>query len=95
MNLVTAATNPQEESQLYAFLERLSDQARLPSTSEFHIIPAPFKEALSSAPRADLNIFGLSMINGTLPLDFMREVSELAKTSCVFVIDSGKESALV
>ncbi len=95
MNLVTAATGPEEQEQLYAFLQRLSDQARLPSSAEFHVITAPFKEALLNAPRADLNIFGLSMLNGTLPLDFMREVSGLAKTSCVFVIDSGKESALV
>ena len=96
INLITAAKDETLEKQLHNFLERLSDQARLPSKTEFHVLPGLFKETLNIAPRADINIFGLSLLGGDeLPLEFIREVSESVKSSCVFVVDSGEESALV
>jgi amino acid transporter len=95
MNLVTATEDPADEDRLYEFLSRLSDQARLPSTTDLHILHGPFKEAVTKAPRADVNIFGLSLIDGHLPMDFIREMPNLVNTSVVFVIDSGQESALV
>ncbi|MCB9101181.1 MAG: Na-K-Cl cotransporter [Anaerolineales bacterium] len=95
INLVTVAENGSERAHLHDFLQRLSDQARLPSTTEFHILSGPFKSVLDTAPRADLNIFGLSINERGLPLTFIRDMPELVKTSCVFVIDSGHESALV
>jgi hypothetical protein len=95
INLITAADGGTSENQLRGFLERLSDQARLPSRTHFHILTGSFKEALQMAPRADVNIFGLSLMGGSLPLDFVRDVSDSVRSSCVFVIDSGQESALV
>lgn len=95
INLVTVASNGEDKFHLQEFLERLTDQARLPSTTELHVLPGPFRAALTKAPRADINIFGLSLVDEKLPLEFVRDMPELVKTSCVFVIDSGKESALV
>ncbi len=97
INLITVAPDPAGERLHYNFLERLSDQARLPSTTELRVLHGHFKDALSIAPHGDVNIFGLSATQASegLPLDFIREVSSLAKSSCVFVIDSGRESALV
>jgi hypothetical protein len=94
INLITATPDKTSEKRLYDFLERLSDQARLPSPTEFHVLLSSFREALTVAPRADINIFGLSL-GDELPLEFIREVSESVKSSCVFVVDSGQESALV
>jgi hypothetical protein len=96
INLITADPDEKHKRRLNLFLERLSDQARLPSTTEFHVLTGSFKEAITVAPRADINIFGLSLTDSNdLPLGFIREVSDLVKSSCVFVIDSGRESALV
>jgi len=95
LNLVTAAHGPEQEKRLYTFLERLSDQARLPAPTALYVLPGPFKEALAHAPRADVNIFGLSLAGGKLPMAFIREVPDLVNTSSVFVVDSGQESALV
>ena len=92
INLVTVAKDLKEKTHLQEFLERLSDQTRLPSLTEFHVEVGNFKEALVSAPRADINIFG---IGKELPFSFMREASELTKSSCLYVKDSGHESALV
>jgi len=93
INLVTVGDTEEDTGRLYHFLEQLSDQARLSSLTDFYVLPGSFKEALCKAPKADINIFGLSVEN-EVPLDFIREVSELVKSSCVFVIDSGYESAL-
>jgi amino acid transporter len=93
INLVTVTPDEADKERLHNFLEHLGDQARLPSLTEFHVLIGDFKEVLSTAPRADINIFGLS-VDENVPLDFIKEVSEAVKSSCVFVIDSGYESAL-
>ncbi|MDW7681944.1 MAG: amino acid permease, partial [bacterium] len=93
INLVTVADDKKDEHRLYKFLETLSDQARLPAMTDFYVLTGPFKNQIKSAPRADINIFGLAQ--NTIPFDFIREAPELTHSSCVFVKDSGKESALV
>lgn len=91
INLVTATTDEKETRRLYRFLERLSDQARLPSMTEFCVLVGEFKKTLKEAPRADINIFGLGeQVN----FDFMRSAPEWTKSSCLYVRDSGWESAL-
>jgi amino acid transporter len=93
INLVTATPDEADKERLYNFLEYLGDQARLSSLTDFYVLSGSFKEALRIAPRADVNIFGLSVDNA-VPFEFIRDVSETVKSSCVFVIDSGYESAL-
>ncbi len=92
INLITVAKDKNEERRLYYFLERLSDQARLPSLTDLYVLIGSFNQSLQSAPRGDVNIFG---IGEKVPFQFMREAVELTKSSCVYVRDSGKESVLV
>ncbi len=92
LNLITATNDASQQRKLYRFLEYLSDQARLPSLTEFHVLLGEFKEAVKNAPPADVNIFGLGDM---LPFDFMRQAPELTKSSCLFIRDSGFENALV
>lgn len=93
INLVTVAEKEHDEKRLQRFLELLSDQARLPSLTEFHILRGSFKDAIKKAPRGDINIFGLA--KDEIPFKFIRDVTEKTKSSCIFVRDSGTESALV
>ena len=60
--------------------------------TEFHVLVGEFKDALSQAPRADINIFG---VGDVLPFDLMRETTELTRSSCLYVKDSGNVSAEV
>ena len=92
INLVTVANDESEELKLREFLNRLGNQTRLPSLTEFHVLKGSFYEALQIAPRTDINIFGLSE---DLNFDMMRQSSEIGNASCLYVRDSGKESALV
>ena len=92
INLVTVASEKDDVRKLSHFLEKLNDQARLPSLTDFHVLQGPFEKTLESAPRVDLNIFGLSQ---SPDFKFMRRTSELTQSSCLFVCDSGTENALV
>ncbi len=92
INLITVTGDPEQESRLQDFLEGLNDQVRLPSTTEIFIRIGGFQEAISNAPRADINIFGLP---GELCPDHLRSITQTIKTSCLFVADSGQESAVV
>ncbi|KAA3609283.1 MAG: Na-K-Cl cotransporter [Calditrichaeota bacterium] len=93
INLVTASQEKGDEGRLAGFLEKLGDRARLPSMTEFHVLIGPFKDVVKEAPPADINIFGMG--HGAVSFDFIREISELTKSTCLFVRDSGEESALV
>ena len=92
INLVTVAEDQKSVKKMYNFLQNLSEQTRLPSLTEFNVITGDFRESISKAPRADINIFGLGE---QLPFEFMRESIELTKSTCLFVRDSGLESAMV
>jgi len=92
INVITATTDKKNEKRLNRFLENLSDQARLPAMTEFHVLIGSFQNALETAPKADINIFGMG---DKLYLDILRSFPESTKSSCLFVGDSGQENALV
>lgn len=84
---------PDEETKAKAneFLIRLVSLARLPKDTEISIPILPFMDAVAQAPRADLDIFGLSR---EPDMQFVQNLTKLVNGSCVFVRDSGDESAL-
>ena len=72
INLCMAVSGDTMKQEAEQFLNRLIDLARLPSSTQISIFDAPFWEALSDAPTADLSIFGLQ----TQPdLDFVDKMS--------------------
>ena len=91
-NLITVADNEKDVERLRKFLERLSDNARLPSATELFVLIGSFNDVIETAPHADMNIFGLA-VDG-IPFEFIRKAPQLTKSSCLFVRDSGLESAL-
>ncbi len=92
INLITSTEDRADEKRLYKFLNRLSDQARLPSMTYFYVMIGSFDANLASAPRADINIFGL---RDKTSFEFVRHAADETRSSCLFVKDSGFESALV
>ncbi len=91
INLITVADKKEDKVKMYNFLDELSKQTRLPSMTEFHVLTGSFKEVIAKAPKGDVSIFGLAE---QLQFNFMREVTEMTNSSCLFVHDSGKESAV-
>jgi len=84
---------PDEETKAKAneFLVRLISLARLPKDTEIAISISAFMDAVAQASRADLDIFGLSR---EPDMQFVQNLTKLVNGSCVFVRDSGDESAL-
>ncbi|WP_420629026.1 amino acid permease [Candidatus Leptofilum sp.] len=91
INLCMAVASEDELSVANEFLHELIDLARLPKNSGVTVVQAPFADALHQVPRADLAIFGLP---NPAQLTFCQEIVAAVDGSCLFVRDSGEESAL-
>lgn len=91
INLCMAVPDAETEQKATRFLTDLITLARLPSNTDVFVWQMPFEEALGQAPRADLSSFGLPR---EPDLAFSQRIVQLVDGSCIFVRDSGDESAL-
>ncbi len=92
INLCMAVESEAEREQAQAYLEELIVLTRLPSsTTAIELFVCPFASAVEKAPMADLNILGLAH---EPDLRFFQKLTADFNTSCIFVRDSGEESAL-
>lgn len=73
------------------FLEELFDLARFPSKMQRRVDIGNFNEILADEPVADLNLFGLPAPPSR---EAMLSLVDTSRASCIFVWDSGRESAL-
>ncbi|MFU8802431.1 MAG: amino acid permease [Bradymonadaceae bacterium] len=89
LRIIMAVEDEAEHARAREFLEELATLARIPH-AEIVIGPRPFLEFITEAPQADLNIFGMDEPSLTVT----RKMVELTGASCIFVRDSGDESAL-
>ena len=70
---------------------KIAELTRMPKETEISVLVGTFKEALSKAPPSDLNIFGFPKEIGWDTM--VEEIADLTSTSCLFIKDSGEESA--
>lgn len=91
LRLLTVCRDPKEVSNARAYLQQLVEDARLPPNAERWVRQGHFLERLGEAPRADLQVLGLAR---EVDPAFMGEVVRRTGSSCLFVRDSGRESAL-
>jgi solute carrier family 12 (sodium/potassium/chloride transporter), member 2 len=87
---VITVVEEKEVEKAQEYIENLLEVARLKGVSA-HVEIGTFKEALQTAPQADVDFFGLTEVPN---LDELRSYVELTKSACVFVADSGKENIL-
>ncbi|MDX1421244.1 MAG: amino acid permease, partial [Rubricoccaceae bacterium] len=90
LRVITVVEDEAEVENARDFMRRLVDLARLPET-EVVVGTGAFHAFLPRAPQADVNLFGLLT---TPDFDFARRMVEETHATCLFVRDSGKESAL-
>lgn len=91
LRLLTVARAADQAANARAYLRRLTDDARLPPGTEQWVRTGSFLDHLPEAPRADLQVLGLPR---EVDARFMQRVVQLTGSSCLFVRDSGRESAL-
>ena len=91
ITLFMAVDDEETSIKAIAFLQRLIRLARLPENTEIQVEVGPFDEVLAAAPAADLNLFGLAPEQD---VSLAHEIVDVVQASCLFVRDSGDESAL-
>lgn len=91
INLITVIEDPAERENGHKFLNSLIDLGRMPSDTNTIVQVGDFNDFLPHAPRTDLNIFGTQK---QVTLEFIRSIVQTSRASCIFVQDSGNESAL-
>ena len=73
------------------YLKELISRARLPARTQVNVVEGTFRGVLEHLPSGGINFFGLPH---EFDAAFLREVSEIVDALCLFVRDSGDESAL-
>jgi amino acid transporter len=91
LRLLTIVRDRGEMPNARAYLRRLTEDARLSPRTEHWIGAGTFLDRLTEAPRADLHVLGLPR---AVDPGFMAEVVRRTGSACLFVRDSGLESAL-
>ncbi|NBB84638.1 MAG: Na-K-Cl cotransporter [Bacteroidetes bacterium] len=90
LRVITTVTEEAEVPKAQAFLEQLLDLSRMPG-AEVVARQAEFNAYVGQAPHADLSIFGMPV---EPDLAFARRMVDETQSTCLFVRDSGRESAL-
>ncbi len=73
------------------FLRDLVDQCRLPATTTVHVTSGDFMDALRAVDSPDLTVLGIS---AALSSARLRTIQAATQSSCLWLLDSGSESAL-
>ena len=90
VRLLTVVGTLEEKAKTIPRFHKIAELIRMPRDTQVVILTGDFITAVSRAPAADLNIFGFSHDINWGAID---HVVELLNTSCLFVKDSGEESA--
>jgi amino acid transporter len=73
------------------FLRDLVDQARLPPKTTVHVMSGSFMDALKASSTGDLNLFGMPP---QITKERLAEIRTASGASCLWLLDSGRESVL-
>lgn len=91
LRLLGTVDDPESADFARSYLDSVANLARLPLTEEPRLFESDLETALADAPEADLTVIPLP---DDVDPERLRELVEMAGTSCVFVRDGGGENAL-
>ncbi len=89
VEVITVVPSQEDVAPALEFLEEVVDLARLPKV-ELKVLVGAFEECVEKADLADLAIMGLQR---RPDFAFVTRMVELSRSSCLMVLDSGRESA--
>lgn len=92
LRLIRVVDDPAKIKKARVGLQRIALRGRLPVDVEQLVLEGDFREIIAQAPEADLNMFGMS---SDFNVNMMHTLSQTCDTACLFIRDSGQESALV
>ena len=92
VRIVQAVSTEQEKGKAIDYMKKLKKLFRLTKDTEETVLVGNFLKALKSAPKADINVFGMP---NEIDMNKQREMAELIDTTVLFFRDSEQESAIV
>ncbi len=94
LNPLPEMSGDREKERAQAYMKRLQVLARLPERTNFYYVFGEHYKVLDkTVPKADLNMFSLR--GDRIDIQRIRERVDSLETSCLFLLDSGLENALV
>lgn len=92
INLISVVSDQETKAEAEYGLREIITLTRLPNSTAIHVgVDDNVIDYLKKAPQADLNILG---VREPLTNDWMKQVVDNTRTTCLFIRDSGLESAL-
>ena len=91
LKLLKIVENEEEILKAKIGLEAIARRGRLPLDCEKIVLRGTFPDGLKNGPTADINIFGIS---DEISVREMHTITLKVETTCLFIRDSGQESAL-
>jgi amino acid transporter len=92
LRIVAVVDDADDRGRAEHFLEEMCDLARIPKDAERRVMLGSLDDVVGSLTGSDLGIFGLQP---DPDFAFVRRMVQLSRSTCLFVVDSGRESALV
>lgn len=90
LNVITVIPDEEGREAAEAFVAEVCDLARIPDEANHVVMVGSFDECAEGSPPADLNVLGLQ---ADPDFEFMRKAINATGSACLFVADSGRESA--
>ncbi len=91
LNVISVVAREQDVAGTTAQLDELRDLCRIDTSAATRVMVGEFRACVRMAPQSDMDILGLK--RGP-DLQFLADMVEATRSSCMFVADSGLESVL-
>ncbi|MGB5768504.1 MAG: amino acid permease [Crocosphaera sp.] len=91
LNIISVIAQENERETAQNYLNSLRDFCRIPVTANTLIIVGEFPSCITQTPQGDMDFIGLQ---STPDFQFVHQMIEATGSSCLFMSDSGSESAL-
>ncbi|MGK7958069.1 MAG: amino acid permease [Crocosphaera sp.] len=91
LNIISVIATEADRKEAEYYINSLRDLCRIPVTANSLIITGEFPSCLKQTPQGDMDFMGLQSIPD---FNFVHQMIEMTGSSCLFMSDSGSESAL-
>ena len=92
IRMISVVRKHEEVAKRVKHLDRIVELGRMPRSTEKIVLIGDFNYHFRNAPVSDISIFGAAY---EIDLTLMHDIAELSQTPCLFVKESGEESAMV
>ena len=91
LNIISVIDKEEDRQETENYINSLKDLCRIPRTAKSLIIVGKFPDCIKQTPQGDIDFIGLQSIPD---FQFVHQMIDMTGSSCLFMSDSGSESAL-